>query len=69
MYQGLRPESLRAIPNDVEVAYSCPPKPDGKDYTVEIDDMERRVVRAKQHHKCEFCRCLIVDRNGVLRCK
>ncbi len=63
-------QTVKAIPNEVEVAYARPPDPfDDLEYRSRCEVFERRVVRAKQVHTCELRRCLRVDRNGKLVCK
>lgn len=57
-------ESIREIPNDVEVAYSRPPKPDSADYVEKVVDLERRVARAKNLHTCGYRQCLIPTKKG-----
>ncbi|KAI6017794.1 hypothetical protein BKA83DRAFT_4496959 [Pisolithus microcarpus] len=46
-------ESLRAIPNDTEVAYSRPPCPNCEGYYDKLLHLEQYVARAKNHHTCE----------------
>ncbi|KAF9040359.1 hypothetical protein BDZ89DRAFT_1210221 [Hymenopellis radicata] len=63
-------ESVKAIPNEVEIAYSRPPNPfDDVEYEQHCQNFEKRVARAKQVHTCELRRCLRVDGNGKLVCK
>lgn len=52
-------ETIKSIPNDVEVAYSRLPKPNAADYEKEVANMELRVARAKNLHTCELRRCLV----------
>lgn len=62
-------ESVQAIPNIVEVAWTRPPCPDAEDYDQQLLDLELQVVRAKQVHTCEIRRCLVPDHSGHLKCK
>jgi hypothetical protein len=62
-------ESIKGIPNEVEVAYSRPPKPGSPDYDRKLIDLEQRVARSKNHHTCDIHRCLIHNKKGGLSCK
>ena len=62
-------ESIREIPNEVDVAYARPPKPGAANYEEEIMNLERRVARLKNLHSCKPCRCLIPDKRRGLVCK
>ncbi|KIK18418.1 hypothetical protein PISMIDRAFT_109548 [Pisolithus microcarpus 441] len=62
-------DAIRRIPNEVDVAYSWPPTPASANYDLQLSELERRVVRAKQLHTCEARRCLIPSKNGQLICK
>jgi hypothetical protein len=62
-------DSVKEMPNDVEVAYSRPPKPNASDYDNQVADLERRVARAKQVHTCEHRRCLVPSKNRDFVCK
>ena len=62
-------EELKKIPNDVEVAYSCPPNPDSPDYEYETIKLEQKVACNKQHHTCEIRHCLVMDKRGLFVCK
>jgi len=62
-------ESIKNIPNDVEVAWSRPPNPDSVNYDAKIANLELKVARAKQVHTCEIRWCLIPDKTGNYRCK
>ena len=62
-------ESIKRVPNDVEVAYSRPPNPSSNGYEETVVELERRVVRSKNLHTCEMRRCLVLNRKGGLVCK
>lgn len=62
-------ETIKSIPNEVEVAYSRPPKPNAADYEKEVANMELRVARAKNLHTCELRRCLVPTKTAGLVCK
>ena len=62
-------ESIKKVPNDVEVAYSRPPNPSSDGYEESVVELERRVVRSKNLHTCEMRRCLVPNRKGGLVCK
>ncbi|KIK17450.1 hypothetical protein PISMIDRAFT_15084 [Pisolithus microcarpus 441] len=62
-------DSIKDIPNEVEVAYSRPPNLEAADYNEQIQVLEKRITRAKQLHTCEFCRCLVPSKTGALKCK
>lgn len=62
-------ESVNAIVNEKEIAFSRPPNPDSVSYEEEIKDVELRVARAKQVHKCHRKRCLNANEDGVYVCK
>ena len=62
-------EELKKIPNDMEVAYSRPPNPNSANYDSEIMDLEWKVAHNKQHHTCEVCRCLVINKTGHWVCK
>ena len=62
-------DSIKEIPNEVDVAYSRPPKPGSADYDQKLMDLERRVARSKNLHTCEPRRCLVPDKRGGLVCK
>lgn len=46
-------ESVKSIPNEMEIAYSRPPNPDAENYATELASFECHVARAKQLHSCE----------------
>jgi len=62
-------DSVKVIPNEVEVAYSRPPNPNLPGYKDLLTDLERRVARSKNLHTCEVRRCLIPNKKGGLVCK
>lgn len=64
-------ESIKNIPNEIDIAYSRPPHPDSSDYDSALKDYELRVVRAMQIHTCSAKRCLVQVRGkpGVFHCK
>jgi len=62
-------DSIKEIPNEVEVAYSRPPNPDSPDYIAEVRHFERHVARAKQLHLCKYHRCLVPSKHGRFVCK
>lgn len=62
-------QTIAAIPNEKEIAYSRPPHPDSATYEEDINSLERRVARSKQVHKCERRRCLYLDDRGFWVCK
>ena len=62
-------ETVKNIPNNIDIAYSWPPHPDNKDYKEQIQLYETHVARAKQVHTCEPCRCIIYDSQGQPKCK
>ncbi|QRV95124.1 Helitron helicase-like domain at N-terminus [Ceratobasidium sp. AG-Ba] len=69
--QFTTPEELKATPIDAEIAYSRSPNPELPlpEFQRELRQLEAKVVRAKQIHKCEFGKCLRYDRYGKLSCK
>ncbi|KIK25554.1 hypothetical protein PISMIDRAFT_96695, partial [Pisolithus microcarpus 441] len=62
-------ETIRLIPNEVDVAYSRPPHPQSPDYEEQLALFEKRVMRAKQLHTCEARRCLVPRKTRGLVCK
>ena len=62
-------ESITSVPNEVEIAYSRPPKPHVADYDNQIGNLELRVARSKNLHTCEVRRCLVPSKSGPLVCK
>ena len=62
-------EELKKIPNDVEVAYSCPPNPNLAKYDSKIMDLEWKVAHNKQHHTCKVRRCLVINKTRHWVCK
>ena len=62
-------DSIRNIPNEVEVAYSRPPQPNLANYNDQATNLELRVARSKNLHTCEIRRCLIPSKSGPLICK
>ena len=62
-------DSIKTIPNEVEVAYSQPPNPNAQHYDDLITEMERQVVRLKNLHTCAPRRCLIPSKQGGLVCR
>ncbi|KIJ13524.1 hypothetical protein PAXINDRAFT_13640 [Paxillus involutus ATCC 200175] len=62
-------ESIKEIPNEVEVAYSHLPKPHDADYKEKLMDLERCVACSKNLHTCEYRRCLVPTKNGGFACK
>jgi hypothetical protein len=62
-------ETIKEIPNEVEVAYSRPPNPNVLDYDAKLVDLEQRVAQAKQVHTCDSRCCLITGKQGGLICK
>ncbi|KIK13897.1 hypothetical protein PISMIDRAFT_17662 [Pisolithus microcarpus 441] len=62
-------ETIRQIPNEVDIAYSRPPPPGSPGYEDLLDQFEQRVVRAKQLHTCEPRRCMVPGKNGGMVCK
>lgn len=60
---------IKKMRNEVEIAYSRPSNPDAPDYDVQLQDVERRLARAKQVHDCAPGRCLVFDKRGCLVCK
>lgn len=62
-------DSVRTVPNEVEVAYSRPPNPKHSEYDNLLSDFERRVTRSKNLHTCELHRCLVPNKKGGLVCK
>ncbi|KIK21584.1 hypothetical protein PISMIDRAFT_103835 [Pisolithus microcarpus 441] len=62
-------ETIKQIPNEVEVAYSRPPIPGSPGYDELIAQFEQRVVRAKQLHTCEPRRCMVPRKSGGMVCK
>ncbi|OCH93889.1 hypothetical protein OBBRIDRAFT_723907 [Obba rivulosa] len=62
-------EDIKNIPNETDIAYARPPNPDAPDYTDQLADFERRLVRSQQLHTCDLRRCLVPDRRGYFRCK
>ena len=57
-------ETIRAIRSEDDVAWCRPPKPDSPNYNTLVTDLERRVARSKQLHKCELRWCLVPDKLG-----
>ncbi|KAJ3511695.1 hypothetical protein NLJ89_g3948 [Agrocybe chaxingu] len=62
-------ESVKAIPKDRNIAYSCPPNPDAPNYDELLADFELHLARTEQVHTCRLRRCLVPDRYGALHCK
>lgn len=62
-------DSVRTVPNEVEVAYSRPPDPKHPEYDNLLSNLERRVARSKNLHTCEVRRCLVPNKKGGLVCK
>ena len=62
-------DTIKNIPNEVEVAYSRPPKPNVAGYSDQLANVELRVARAKNLHTCELRRCLVPSKKGALVCK
>ena len=62
-------ESIKGIRSEDDIAWSRPPNPKSKNYDREVTDLEQRVARSKQLHKCEIRRCLVPDKRGYYRCK
>ena len=62
-------ESIKEIPNEVNIAYSHPLNPEIADYEEKVMDLERRVARSKNLHTCEARHCLVPDKRGGLICK
>ncbi|KAF9234216.1 hypothetical protein BU15DRAFT_52875 [Melanogaster broomeanus] len=70
--QGLHSKAdIDGIPNDVEVAWCCPPNPTLEDdnYNAQVSKLEYKVVRSKQIHTCDYRRCLVSDKSGYHYCK
>ena len=62
-------KSIKNIPSEDDIAWSCPPDPTSSSYNELAADLERRVVRSKQMHKCDMQQCLMTDKKGNYRCK
>ena len=62
-------ESIQSIPRNPEVAYNRPPNPDSLSYDDDIRNFELRLARSEQIHSCRPHQCMILDKNGVYRCK
>ncbi|EMD31577.1 hypothetical protein CERSUDRAFT_78030 [Gelatoporia subvermispora B] len=62
-------DDIKKVPNETDIAYSRPPHPDAPDYSRQLEDFERRLVRSQQLHTCDMRRCLVPDRRGYFRCK
>ncbi|KAG9124525.1 hypothetical protein FRC07_011299, partial [Ceratobasidium sp. 392] len=54
-----------------DIAYLRSPNPSLpiRDFNAQLDELETKVVRAKQVHRCEFGKCLRFDRTGKVACK
>ena len=61
-------EDIQSIPVEKEVGYDRPPNPDGPLFEERCNELERRLVRSQQIHKCTTATCLKM-KNGQLRCK
>jgi hypothetical protein len=61
--------SVKAIPKNSEAGYSRPPVPSACDFEAQRQAKERELVRIEQIHTCRPRRCLVTDRQGVLKCK
>jgi hypothetical protein len=61
--------TVKAMTKNAEAAYSRPPNPDEPDFEARRDEMERELARTEQIHTCKPRRCLVTDRQGVLKCK
>ena len=62
-------DSIKEMPNDVEVRYSRPPNPDSPDYVAQVQDLEKHVAQVKQLHTCKYRRCLVSSKSGGFVCK
>ena len=62
-------DSSKAIPNVVEVAYSCPLRLETDDYATRLSAFEESIIRSQNLHTCEPRRCLVTDKKGGLICK
>ena len=62
-------KSIKNIPSEDDIAWSRPPDPTSSSYNELAADLERRVARSKQMHKCDTRRCLTTDKKGNYRCK
>ena len=57
-------ETIKAIRSEDSVTWCRPPKPDSPNYDTLVTELERRIARLKQLHKCEVRRCLVPDKQG-----
>ncbi|OCH89790.1 hypothetical protein OBBRIDRAFT_813030 [Obba rivulosa] len=55
---NLRAHDIKNIPNETDIAYARPPNLDTPDYTDQLADFERRLVRSQQLHTCDLRCCL-----------
>ena len=61
--------SIKMIQNEVDIGYGRALDPDDTFFSIKNQELEYRVARAKQIHKCEVGTCLVPDKHGRLRCK
>ena len=60
---------LRISRNEIDVGYARALDPDDPDFWEKFVEVEHRVARSKQVHRCQERVCLISDKHGNLRCK
>ncbi|QRV90295.1 ATP-dependent DNA helicase PIF1 [Ceratobasidium sp. AG-Ba] len=56
----LTEESLRNRPHEPELAWSRPPDPSSQTYEADLREMETRLARSQQLHKCKRNTCLTI---------
>lgn len=62
-------EEVDATPRQRGVGFCRPPDPDGVDFEVQRNALEKAVVRSLQVHTCKRTTCLRFNKNGKLVCK
>ncbi|KAG8697820.1 hypothetical protein FRC09_007624 [Ceratobasidium sp. 395] len=74
--RSFRPElriskEVKEMRAQTDIAYSCMPDPalPTEEFSAELEQLEKEVVLAKQIHRCDFAKCLRVDRLKKVSCK
>ncbi|KAH7930556.1 hypothetical protein BV22DRAFT_1000478 [Leucogyrophana mollusca] len=66
---GLTEEEISKTRKETQLPYSRPPNPSMPGWKEEMNNVERRVVRAQQVHVCTKATCLKFNGHGRLVCK